>query len=428
MKKQVLSFKRTLIGCIGIFALLCGLVRSPVCAQPAPADVAIRSLAEFMPKDTIPYEYPLSFSFLSGNRLLIICDRLTIVDLETMEALAEAEVPDIISKDISDHFLTYRVQPLENGFVWIVMKMKREGGEHLPTGLYFQYDNDVKLIQEMDLSELLPTNSNFAFHNGNIEPLPDGSMLFYMTLLSNNESETLLLGRVPIDPDSDRLIYQTDMMSPEADINMMAELRLLNNGERLFFIGNKLDFTGEGGDTIYFYGTMAPDGSDLKLLYPQDIQDTFEFYQVNHTIHQNMPQTSPIALLIPNDPKPEWPEDPSQYVFMPPPVKSVFAWNVETGDITEIPLHVPLEDGHAVLSENGKNLATATINDPLTEMSSFTVRLYDTSDGKLVMEKNYPGLIPGDVSEIGVSDSEKLIQVVYRDQSVYYYTEIPFEN
>lgn len=410
-----------------IVIALC-LIPTALASAQSESAAAVRSLAEFTPKDIIPYEYPLSFSFLSGNRLLIVYDRLIIVDLETMKAIAEAEVPDIISKDISNHFLTYRVQPLENGFAWIVMKNKREGGEHLPTYLYFQYDNDVKLIQEMNLSESLSANTNFAFHNGNIEPLPDGSMLFYMTLLPNNEGETLLLGKVPFDPDSDQLIYQTDMMSPEADINMMAELRLLNNGKRLFFIGNKLDFTGEVGGTLYFYGTMAPDGSDLKLLYPQDIQDTFEFYQVNHTIHQNMPQTSPIALLIPNDPKPELLEDPSQYVFTPPPVKSIFAWNVETGDITDIPLHVPLEDSHAVLSENGKYLATATIDDPLAEMSSFTVRLYDTSDGELVMGKNYPDLIPGGINEIGVSDSEKLIQVVYQDQSAYYYTEIPFKN
>ena len=171
---------------------------------------------------------------------------------------------------------------------------------------------------------------------------------------------------------------------------------------------------------------MSTDGSDLTILDPTTLQDPYEFYQVGIG-EQNVPQSSPIMLLTPNDPKPTWFDDPENYVFTPPPVKSFYAWNVETSDTTEIPLRASMEDHKAALSENGKYLATAAADDPMTEVTSLTVRLYDTSNGELLMEKNYSGLTAGFVPEISVSESDKLIRAVLLDKLAYSYTEIPIE-
>lgn len=424
MKKHALWFGRIVFGFAGLLALICGLAVLPVQSRADPDEALTRSLAEFTPETISPEGNPLSFTFLSGGRLLVIHDQLTIVDLKTMKAAAEAAMPDSISEKLSEEYALFdRVHPLNSGFAWLVNMTPRAGGETPPIFFYFQYDDDLKLVQEANLSEALP--SDFGFGPGSIAPDPDGSKVYYVAYSPEDKGEKLLAGKIPLDPDSDRLIYQTDR-SPDSEFHVISDLRLLNGGKRLCFVGGKLDITGEVGDTIYAYGSMSTDGSDLTILDPTTLQDPYEFYQVGAG-EQNVPQSSPIMLLTPNDPKPTWFDDPENYVFTPPPVKSFYAWNVETGDITEIPLRASMEDHKAALSENGKYLATAAADDPMTEVTSLTVRLYDTSNGELLMEKNYSGLTAGFVPEISVSESDKLIRAVLLDKLAYSYTEIPIE-
>lgn len=424
MKKHAFWFGRIVFGFAGLLALICGLAVLPVQSRADPDEALTRSLAEFTPETISPEGNPLSFTFLSGGRLLVIHDQLTIVDLKTMKAAAEAAMPDSISEKLSDEYALFdRVHPLNSGFAWLVNMTPRAGDEARPIFFYFQYDNELKLVQETNLSEALP--SDFGFGPGSIAPDADGSKVYYVAYSPEDKGEKLLAGGSPLSPETDRLIYLTDR-SPDSEFHVISDLRLLNGGKRLCFVGGKLDITGEVGDTIYAYGSMSTDGSDLTILDPTTLQDPYEFYQVGAG-EQNVPQSSPIMLLTPNDPKPTWFDDPENYVFTPPPVKSFYAWNVETGDITEIPLRISMEDHKAALSENGKYLVTAAADDPMTEVTSLTVRLYDTSNGELLMEKNYSGLTAGFVPEISVSESDKLIRAVLLDKLAYSYVEIPIE-
>lgn len=107
MKKHAFWFGRIVFGFAGLLALICGLVVLPVQSRADPDEALTRSLAEFTPETISPEGNPLSFTFLSGGRLLVIHDQLTIVDLKTMKAAAEAAMPDSISEKLSDEYALF---------------------------------------------------------------------------------------------------------------------------------------------------------------------------------------------------------------------------------------------------------------------------------------------------------------------------------
>lgn len=391
-------------------------------AQSAANAPVIQSLAELVPTPEIPEAFHFSIDYLTDNRIFVVADRIRIIDLSEMKVVAESEIPEEVNGDWEKFALFQRVQPLESGVAWLVQKVPMGSSETVPDCFYFQFDDELNLVRESKLSDALPPE---AASPHSFDPTRDGSALIYLGYRPDETDISLLNGEFPLKPDSDKILYKTEKNNAEA-FSWITNIHLMNNGKTVFFVGGRFNLDDPSSPPKYVYAAIGADGNGLKVLDPDTIAESYPFHQVTDS-HGKFPQTSPIALLIPEDPFINYPENPDDFVYTVPPVKSAYAWNVESGDVSEIPFNVPLEDGNAVLSENGAFLGTATADDPLTEINSFTVRLYDTATGELLLTQQYPDLVQGGILKLRVSEAEKAMKIIYRHDDEYFFSEIPFE-
>lgn len=413
------SSKVSVLLTIALAAILA--LTSAAFGQSAIDSPAIQSLASLIPTPQIPEAFIFSIDYLTDHRIFVVSDRIQIIDLASMKVIEETEFPESIQGDWDKYTLSHRVQPLEKGVAWLVQKVPWGSSDIVPDCFYFQFDDELNLVREFKLNDVLPPAAISIYL---LNPSRDGSSFIYLGYKPDETDISLLNGKIPLDPESDKVLYKTEMGNSEK-FSWLSNIHLINNGKTVFFVGGNPNLNPLSTPTKYVYGAIGSDGNGLKVLDPNTLANPYEFYQVSDS-HGKIPQTSPIALLIPEDPFPALPENPDDYVFTVPPLKSAYAWNVETGAVTEIPFQVPMEDGNAVLSESGSFLATATADDPLTEINSFTVRLYNTATGEMILSQQVVDLIKGGIIKLGVSEAEKAVKITYFNDSEIFFSELPF--
>ena len=396
---------KTLIRMMMTLVLAAGVI--PPCpasaAESAPA-IRVQSLNEFVPEEASPATRA-SFSFLSGDRLLILSDRLTLIGLNPLELIGEAPFPESLN-DPEMVLRSDRVQELETGFGWFVEKV-RESFIETRIALY-EYDDNLKLIRDVDLNEIcdIPTTILFGLARNGVD-------LFY-------KSDSWNLYRRNLDTEDETMIFEMtrDLTPGTFSIN---SFNLIRNGETIFFEGSQ--YVPEDADhtTHAIYGMMSADGEEIT------IRDTEEFAEIDENAsavqpyRDHTPVTSPAALISPPEPIPDDPDDLQSL-----PAKTLYVWNAETDTVSKIPLQEFMEDRNMALSANGKYLATA-VRENLNDLASaIVVRVYDAGTGAERLRQPFPDGDRYDVQTIAVSEETESVRLIYRQREEVVYAEIPF--
>lgn len=401
MKKQVLFTKRILIGFAGILTILCGLFPAPVQAQTTPADVSVRSLSELLPDiDAMTYEV------LSEGRLFVAADRLILIDLNNMEIIAEAELPDSAPTPETEFvFRVDQLHELDDGMIWFIYGFG--GSKMIQQG--YQFDAELNQTRELDIKPYT--------ESGNLDYMDitsDGSELFYIPDHSD-------LHRINLDTGEDTVLLETEM-GFGMEINNITSIRLVDDGKTVLFTGARFlepedGSTGGTIETTDVYGTISSDGKNLMITLASDFDVPIAEVAGFPTRFITMPKSSPVAVITPN---------PLTEASEKPEAARLFALNAPDWTVTEIRLQVPKEEYETALSENGTYLATGVCEDRGDKMFAFVARLYDTADGELLDTIETGGLTGCDEVAVGISEADGLIRAVFREDAELFTVAIPF--
>ena len=372
-----------------------------------PENVTVRNLSAILPERD-ETRWPLRFAFLPGNRLFAASDRLTLVDLDAMEILATAPLPESAAEGV-DIYLSDQVQELETGFLWIVMNSKMDPAN--PEYIAFQFDDSLNLIREIPVSDSLQTGIPLLWHFMKFDFSSDAKEIYYLNGLDGLRRFSLTTGE-------DRPIYRTET-TPDAALHTIDTLRLIDRGETIFFIGGTFDLD-QNSPAHNVYGLMSPAGEILSIKDPAKLEKPFKLEGVS-PVYRYLPQSSPVALFVPTDPIPE-----NLMTYTPSPPKSVYAWNTKTDEIVEIPLPVSSEADFSILSEYGNYLASGMCEERGDGTAAFVARLYDTGSGEALSRIEISGLSECRGAQSAISEADRLIRAIYRENGVAYSVEIPF--
>ena len=400
MKKHGLPVQRILIGLAGIFAILCGLFPAPVQAQTAPADVSVRSLSELLPDiDAATYEV------LSEGRLFVAADRLVLIDLNAMEIIAEAELPESAPTPEDEFvFRTDQLHETDSGFTWFVYGVI--GTELIQKG--YQFDNELNLTREIDMKPYIKA--------GNLDYMDitsDGSELFYIPDHAN-------LHRVNLDTGEDTVLLETKM-GFGMEINNITSVRLIDNGRTVIFSGPRFlqvkEDSGGSIETADVYGTIAPDGENRVITLASEFNVPIDEVAGSPSHFITAPKSSPVAVIVPRSPLID--EEKPEAIRL-------FALNVPDWTVAAIRLQAPGEEDHTALSENGLYLATGVCEDSGDGVFAFVARLYDTAGGANLDTVEFSDLTGCGGVAVGISEADGLIRAVYREDAELFTVEIPF--
>lgn len=401
MKKQVLFTKRILIGFAGILTILCGLFPAPVQAQTTPADVSVRSLSKLLPDiDAMTYEV------LSEGRLFVAADRLILIDLNNMEIIAEAELPDSAPTPETEFvFRVDQLHELDDGMIWFIFGF--DGNEMVQQG--YQLDAELNLTRELDMKPYIEAG-NLDF----MDITSDGSELFYIADHHTN------LHRGNLVTGEDTILLETEM-GFGMEINDIFSVRLVDDGRTVLFAGPRFLQVKEGSggtiETADVYGTISPDGENRVITLASEFKVPIAEVAGSPSHFITAPKSSPVAVIAPNPPAvvPEKPE-----------AVQLYALNVPDWTVAEIRLQVPKEEYETALSENGTYLATGVCEDRGDGVFAFVARLYDTADGELLDTIETGGLTGCDEVAVGISEADGLIRAVFREDAELFTVAIPF--
>lgn len=242
---------------------------------------------------------------------------------------------------------------------------------------------------------------------------PDGESIFYLNALEGLRRLNRVTGE-------DQLLYRTER-KPDNPLHTIGTLRLIDHGETILFIGGTYDLNPDFSVSSphYVYGLMSPEGEILKTVDPAELEVPFKSDTIR-PVYPHIPQSSPVALLVPSDPIPEVP------MFYIPPPKSVYAWHTKTDEIVEIPLPASNEAELSMLSENGNYLASGMCESRDDGTSAFVARLYNTAGGEALSRTEISGLADCYAAQTAVSEADRVIRSIYWGNGIAYYAEIPF--
>ena len=401
MKKHGLPVQRILIGLAGIFTILYGLFPAPVQAQTAPADVSVRSLSELLPDiDAATYE------ILSDGRLFVVADRLILIDLNDMEIIAEAELPESAPKPEDEFvFRVDQLHELDDGMIWFIYGY--DGNKMVQQG--YQLDAELNLTRELDMKPYIEAG-NLDF----MDITSDGSELFYIADHHTN------LHRGNLVTGEDTILLETEM-GFGMEINDIFSVRLVDDGRTVLFAGPRFLQVKEGSggtiETADVYGTISPDGENRVITLASEFKVPIAEVAGSPSHFITAPKSSPVAVIAPNPPAvvPEKPE-----------AVQLYALNVPDWTVAEIRLQSPHEEDHTALSENGAYLATGVCEDRGDGVFAFVARLYDTAGGELLDTIETGGLTGCDGAAVGISEAEGLIRAVFREDAELFAVAIPF--
>lgn len=277
----------------------------------------------------------------------------------------------------------------------------------------FELDGELRPIREISLSDSLKTGLFPVSDFMKFDFAPDGKTIFYLHELEG-------LRRLDQTTGEDQLLYRTEM-EPDNPLHTIGTLRLIDRGETILFFGGTYDLNPDlpVSRPHFVYGLMSPEGEILKTVDPAELEVPFKSDAIR-PVYPYIPQSSPVALLVPSDPIPEVP------TFYIPPPKSVYAWHTKTDEIVEIPLPVSWKAENSVLSENGSYLASGMCESRDDGTSAFVARLYDTGSGEALSRVEISGLADCYTAQTAVSEADRIIRAIYRENGIAYYAEIPF--
>ncbi len=387
-----------------MLALICAIAVGAHAQEPDQLyrvdEIPIEDLSEILPARNV--QGPLVYEFLPGNRLFAVTDRLNLIDLDAMKRIAEAPLPDSApALDSEFVFRTDRIQESDNGLFWFIYGFA--DGNIVQLG--YQFDNDLKLIREFDM---IPYTGHTSETFMDISR--DGSELFYIRDMEELWRENLDTG--------EKARYLKTEMGFNMEINSLINLRLIDNGKSVLFVGHKLiepeNSDSEGIPTHLVFGTLSPNGENLAIDDGSEYNVPIDANTLTSFMHT--PQTSSIALIVPTA------------LSEPETIKTVYALDVAAKHVVEIPLQAPLEDERAKLSENGKYLATAVCESRDDGTFALVPRLYGTEKGSLLATYEFPALSECTNAAVGVSEADGLISVVYQDGQAVRLVRTPIEK
>lgn len=368
-------------------------------------DSMVRDLSALFPNAPRPLVHE-TIHFLNHNRLLVVTDRLTIVDLETMEKVAEISNP-VPNDESFDFSVMDRVYQLQSGFSYITERS--DNGNLLQ--YYFQFDDELNVVREFMMSDKKPeVPESFVPDYATMDVSPDGKDIYYFGF-----AMTSGLYRLNLDTDEHTLLYAT---THDASLNTLLEIWLINDGKTILF--EQSDWVGGPNfESERRLGTIAADGTNLVLKEPNFIE---EIRSSTHRVSapERQPDTSPIFLFVPEDPQTETID---AYIALPP--KTVYAWNVLTDEVTPIPLQRSHEDQSAVLSESGRFVATAAYEAESDTGGKVVFRVYDTMTGAIANQFELLNQSESPFLKVAISEKERMIRGILENMQGVQVVEIP---
>lgn len=388
------------------FAAIAIIFQPTLAVEELSNDMA-RDLSALFPNTPRPLTVG-SIHFLNQNRLLVVTDRLTIVDLDTMEKAAE--IPNPIPNDEAfDFSVLDRVYRLRSGFIWITER----SNDGQVVFYYYEFDDKLNVLREFEMVEKNPADSAEVFPDyRTMDITPDGKEIYYFGF-----GTTSGLYRQNLDTDKNTLLYAT---THDASLNTLDEIWLVNGGATIVF--RRSDWiVGPNFETEKRFGTIAADGTNLSLKETSFIEENLALLH-RTDVFKRQPASSPVVLVIPDDP-----QTTSMEEKMALPPKTIYAWNVLTDEVIPIPLQRTLEDYGAVLSESGRFIATAVFEAEGEVGGKVVFRLYNAADGTLRNQFELRNQSEAQSLKIAISENEGLIRAVFNDTKNVRTIAIPFD-
>lgn len=283
-------------------------------------------------------------SYGGGSNILVQTDRLCLYDTASGSVISAVDYP-------LDHHS--RIQAIDGGFA--AMGRQASGGS---TGdmtadngggfLCILYDRELKETERIDLNKII-SSDDFILGESGIAISPDGTKLavagvnaLYVYDTGSRTTSTLL-------------DFSNQVQSNGFNLVMLSEIAFVSGSSRLAFLASSIPDGRE--KSIYTYGTIALDGSDLR-----------NFSREGYTVGESLLARKDMLVL---------PEDFTKAEGQ------LLIHTVSTGNETVYPLTVSGEGKDGVyLSGQGEYFATAKL-----EESSVTVRIYECGSGKLLREE-----------------------------------------
>lgn len=378
-----------------------------VCADNSSSLISVENLSETIP-DADRYSFPANLHVLPGNRLLVVSDRLTLYDLATLEETVSIPIP-VPYDGKFDYSVMDRVQALTDGFIWIT---ERPDGSGFSDFFYYEFDDRLAVREETVLNQRLPQEiGSFIPDYRSLEIAPDGSAWYYYGL-----ADVSGLYRFRLESDENSLILRTDPIFDD-ELRSIVSVRIVNNGKTVLLKAGRSgeNFTGFPEGVL---ATVDLNGEKLRILEPESIADSFVLTSMSYL--SAIPQTSPVALAIPEDPPPANPT-----TFQLPPVKTIYAWNVESDVISAIRLGFPGEDGSVRLSNSGKFLASVGSEDPYGENHTDFICVYDVPTGETLLKYELAD-INGYAKILDIDEKTRIVAAAYRQAGAIWLIRIPF--
>lgn len=283
-------------------------------------------------------------SYGGGSNILVQTDQLCLYDTGSGSVISAVAYP-------LDHHS--RIQAFEGGFAAIGRQASGGGTGDMTADngggfLCILYDRELKETERIDLENII-SSGDFILGESAIAISPDGTKL---AVAGVNALYVYDTGSMTT---STLLDFSRQVQSNGFNIVMLSELAFVSGSSRLAFLASSIPDGRE--KSIYTYGTIALDGSDLCNL-------SREGYAVGESLLSREDM-----LVIPED----FTKAKGQLLIH----------TVSTGNETVYPLTVSGEGKDGVyLSDQGEYFATAKL-----EESSVTVRIYECISGKLLREE-----------------------------------------
>lgn len=394
------------------FGMTLGLVLSVILtfsvrAEDGSSRISVINLSEAIP-DADRDSFPANLHVLPGGRLFVVSDRLTLYDLATLEETASIPIPVPYAGKF-DYSVMDRVQALNDGFVWIT---ERPNGSGFADFFYYEFDDSLAVREETVLNGRFPPEIGGLIPDyRSLEIVPDGSAWYYFGL-----ADVPGLYRYHLESDKNSVILRTDPIFDD-ELRSIVSVRIVNDGKTVLLKAGRSSeiFTGIPEGVL---ATVDLNGKKLRILEPESIAYSFVLTSMSYL--GAIPQTSPVVLAIPENPPPA---DPN--TFQLPPTKTIYAWNVETDEISAIPLGFPGEDVRVRLSSGGKYLASVGSEDPYGENHTVFIRVYNVSAGEILL--NYElAEVNGYAKILDIDEKTRIVAAAYRQAGAIWLIRISF--
>lgn len=278
------------------------------------------------------------------NVLITTADSLYLYDLSQDAIAAQAQTASSERSYREEHY-----KPIQNGFVGLLLDLNRPGNESglqsggsAPNVTCVFYDAALNKIQEIHVLEALSGAMSEDDRRFGISEL--------RVIDVSDDGSKIAVGGMSTLYVYDRETKTGSQIIPASENMMPSDVRFADNS-RIVFGGAYLPVGAP--ESIYSYGTVNTNGSDLKIYIPQDFR-AGELPGVTGSfalIGQDMRATSGQLLLHPAD-----------------------------GEARTIKLATSGEGDIAYLSEDGTYFATAVVGEKLA------IRIYDVATGSLLDE------------------------------------------